>query len=248
MSSSDGSPQNLIEHLKELRTRLVRSMVGVLAGFLLCYNFTTEIFNWIRSPIAPYLPAGGLVFTAPMDKFIAHLKIALFGGVLLACPWWIYQIWKFVAPGLYKKEQRIALGFIFSGTFLFLGGVAFAYLIVFPMAFQFLMTYGGDVDKPMITIQEYMSFFVTTSVMFGLAFELPLILTTLGMLGIVSQEFLRKKRRLAIVGLAAASAIMTPPDLLSMLMMFVPMVGLYEVSVFFVGFFERRAAKAKAAL
>ena len=244
--NADGSPQNLMEHLKELRLRLIRSMLGILAGFILCYNFTTEIFNWIRAPIAPYLPAGGLVFTAPMDKFVAHLKIALFGGVLLACPWWIYQIWKFVAPGLYKKEQKIALGFIFSGSALFLGGVSFAYFIVFPMAFQFLMTYGGDVDKPMITIEKYMSFFVTTSVMFGVAFELPLILTTLGMLGIITQEFLRKKRRLAIVGLAAASAIMTPPDLLSMLMMFVPMVGLYEISVFFVGFFERRAAKAKA--
>ena len=243
MNENDLLPsQSLISHLAELRVRLIQSIYGILAGVALCYSFTNQIFDFMRAPIAPYLPMGGLVFTAPMDKFIAHLKIAFFGGVLLACPWWLYQIWKFIGPGLYKKERKVAVGFISSGTFLFVGGISFAYYIVFPMAFKFLMGYGGDVDKPMITIDQYMSFFLTTSVMFGFAFELPLILVTLGILGIIDQSFLKKKRRYAIVVLAAASAIMTPPDLLSMLMMLGPMILLYEISVFFVGFFERRAA------
>lgn len=247
MSEELTASQTLIGHLTELRFRLIRSLIGIFLGFVLCYNFTTEIFNVIRAPIVPYLPAGGLVFTGIMDKFMAHLKIALFGGILLACPWWLYQVWKFVAPGLYQKEKRVALGFIVSGTVLFVAGVCFAYFIVFPMAFKFLMAYGGDIDKPMITIDQYLSFFLVTGSMFGFSFELPLILVTLGLLGVIDQKFLKTKRRYAMVILSAAAAIMTPPDPMSMIIMLVPMVLLYEVSVFFVGFFERRQARANGA-
>jgi sec-independent protein translocase protein TatC len=171
---------------------------------------------------------------------MAHIKISFLGGFILTCPIWIYQIWKFIAPGLYKKEKRYIAGFIASGTFLFLLGVSFAYFIVFPMAFQFLMTFGGEVDKPMITISEYLSFFLTTTLMFGASFEMPLIISMLGMMGIVSQKFLKEKRRYAIMGLAILSAVITPPDLLSMLMMLIPLVVLFEISVLVVGFFERK--------
>ena len=206
---------------------------------VVCYNFTDKLFDIIRKPIAPYLPSGGLVFTAPADKFIAHLKLALFGGAILSCPFWIYQIWKFVAPGLYSKERKYSLGFIFAGTSLFIIGVCFAYFLVFPAAFHFLMGYGGDVDKPMITIDQYLSFFTMTSLMFGLSFELPLILVILGMLGIVSSRFLRDKRRYAVVVMAIISAIITPPDLLSMMMM-IPMCALYEVGLWTVYFIEKK--------
>ncbi|GIL17143.1 MAG: sec-independent protein translocase protein TatC [Oligoflexia bacterium] len=243
-SEQDQHSQSLIEHLTELRIRLKNALFGALVGMIACYNFTEDIFNIIRSPIQPYLKGGGLVFTAPMDKFIAHLKIAFFGGVILACPWIIYQAWKFVAPGLYQKEKKYALGFIFSGTVLFLLGVAFSYFLVFPMAFEFLMNYGGSIDTPMITIDQYLSFIVTTSIMFGVSFELPLVLTILGMLGVIDQRFLREKRRYAIVGLAGLSAVFTPPDLLSMVLMLVPMVALYEISVIIVGFFEKKKALA----
>ena len=231
--------QAFMEHLIELRQRLIKAAYGVLAGTILAWNFSEKIFNILREPIQPYLPQGGLVFTAPMDKFTAHIKISLLAGVLMSSPFWLWQIWKFIAPGLYNKEKNLAAGFIFSGTALFAIGVSFAYFIVFPMAFKFLMTFGGDIDKPLITIEHYLSFVATTSVAFGVAFEMPLILVILSMMGIIDQDFLKTKRRYAILILAIVSAILTPPDLMSMLMMFVPMLVLYEASVLLVGFFGR---------
>lgn len=234
--------QSLTEHLTELRYRLIRVVWASLIGMVACYNFTDKIFDVIRAPISPYLQGGGLIFTAPMDKFIAHLKLAFFGGIILVFPYVAYQVWKFVAPGLYSKEKKYATGFIFAGTGLFSMGLLFTYFVVLPMAFKFLMTYGGEVDRPMITISEYMSFFVTTALAFGFAFELPLIIVILGLMGIVSQAFLRKNRRYAIMGLAVIAAVITPPDLLSMLMMLVPLWVLFEIAVLLVGFFEKRRA------
>ncbi len=238
--------QTLIDHLSELRIRIVRSGYAIIFGMIVCYNFTEQMFDIIRKPIAQYLPAGGLIFTGPADKFIAHLKLAFFGGLVLSCPLWLYQVWKFVAPGLYSKEKKYSLSFLFFGTILFITGVCFAYFVVFPAAFHFLMGFGGDVDKPMITIDEYLSFFVTTSLMFGASFELPLIITILGMLGLVSSRFLRDKRRYAIVVLSVVAAIVTPPDLLSMIMMLIPLILLYEIGVWLVYFFEKKKAEELA--
>ncbi len=232
--------QSLVEHLADLRLRLINSLYGIILGFGLCYYFSENIFNIIRQPIQPFLPSGGLIFTGPMDKFMAHLKISLMCAVILTCPFWLYQVWLFVAPALFKKEKRYALGFIISGTFLFVMGSVFTYFVVLPMAFKFLMTFGGDVDKPMISIDEYMSFFTHTSLAFGAAFEMPLVISTLGMLGFVSQKFLKEKRRYAVMVLALISAIITPPDLLSMVLMLFPMLALYEISVVIVGIFERK--------
>ncbi len=236
----DESHQTLIEHLGELRTRIIFCAYALFAATAISYGFSETIFNVIRKPIAAYLTNGGLVYTAPMDKFVAHLKISVVCGVIISCPFWLYQIWLFVAPGLYRKERKYGVGFIIVGTLLFLLGVSFSYFVVLPMAFKFLMTYGGDVDKPMITIDHYLGFFTQMCLMFGVSFELPLVLTVLGMLGIVSQKFLKEKRRYAVMALATLSAIITPPDLLSMIMMFVPMLILYEIAVFFVGVFEKK--------
>ena len=235
--------QSLVDHLADLRLRLINSLYGIILGFGLCYYFSEKIFNIIREPIQPFLPMGGLIFTGPMDKFMAHIKISLMSAVILTCPFWLYQIWLFVAPALYKKEKRYAMAFIFSGTILFTLGSVFTYFVVLPMAFKFLMTFGGDIDKPMISIDEYMSFFTHTSMAFGLAFEMPLVISTLGMMGIVSQKFLKEKRRYAVMLLAILSAIITPPDLLSMVLMLFPMLALYEISVFVVGFFERKRSR-----
>lgn len=239
LPEGDSQTLTLIDHLAELRSRLIKAAYGIIAGMILCYNYTEKIFDIIRTPIATYLPAGGLVFTGPADKFIAHLKIAFFGGVLLSCPFWIYQLWKFIAPGLYSREKKYTLSFMGAGSILFATGVLFAYFIVFPAAFHFLMGYGGDVDKPMITIDQYLSFFVTTTLMFGLSFELPLIIVILGLLGVVSSRFLREKRRFAVVFMAVIAAIVTPPDMLSMLMMLIPMILLYELGVWTLVFFKK---------
>lgn len=231
---------NLIAHLTELRKTFLRILLIVFVGFLACWTFSSTIFNIVRAPILPYLPEGGLVFTAPMDKFLAHVKVSLIASVIITCPLWMYQIWLFVAPGLYANEKKMATGFLFSGTFLFLTGVSFVYFIVYPMAFNFLMAFGGETDKPMITISSYLSFFTTTTLVFGLAFEMPLIITILGMMGLVSADFLIAKRRYAIVMLAFLSAVFTPPDVISMFLMMVPMLLLYEISIFMVKIFGQK--------
>jgi len=232
----------LTEHLAELRTRLVHSLLGLVVAMGVCYGHSEYIFNLVRQPITKYLPGGGLVYTAPMDKFVAHIKIAFIAGVIISCPFWLYQVWLFIGPGLYKKERKYAALFIFAGSILFLTGVAFSYFVALPMAFDFLFTFGGDIDKPMITIEQYLDFFAQFCLMFGVSFELPMILAVLGMMGLVSQKFLIEKGRYAVMILAVLAAIITPPDIMSMVMMLVPMIILYYLGVFIVGFFERKRA------
>lgn len=236
----DTKAQSLYEHLSDLRKCLINCVWILVIATCICYGFSEKIFDFVREPIRPFLPGGGLIYTGPMDKFVAHLKLSVVAGVLLSCPFWLYQIWKFIAPGLYAKERRYMLGFIISGTFLFVLGAAFSYWIALPMAFEFLMGFGGDVDKPMISIDQYMGFFTQLCLMFGVAFELPLVIVVLGMFGIVSQSFLRKNRRYAVMIIAIIAAILTPPDILSMTMMLVPMWILFEAAVLIVGVFERK--------
>jgi sec-independent protein translocase protein TatC len=249
-SAEEQQYQTLIEHLTELRKRLVRSFIFILVGFLICWTFSEQIFNLIRAPIVPYLKSvtGGLVFTAPMDKLMAHLKVSALSGVIISCPFWFFELWKFVAPGLYQKEKKWAVGFVSFGSILFVVGVCFAYFLVFPLAFKYLLGFGGDTDVPMITIEDYISFFSTTILVFGLAFEMPLILSFLGMIGIIDAKFLSSKRRFAIVALAAISAIFTPPDVLSMIVMLVPMMGLYEFSIILVRILGKKRQEAQAEL
>jgi sec-independent protein translocase protein TatC len=233
---SDQDNMSLVDHLAELRHRLILALLGVAVGVALGIWQSELLLEIIRKPILPYLGQGGLVFTGVMDKFLAHLKVGALGGVILTCPYWLYHVWCFISPGLYRHEKKFALGFIVSGTFLFLLGVAFVYFLVYPAAFEYLLKIGGDIDKPMITIDEYLGFFVITTLMFGLSFELPLVLVFLALLGIIDAEFLQKKRRLAVPALAVVCAIITPPDAVSMLMMLVPMVLLYEISILVIRF------------
>lgn len=243
MDTHENQPgQTLVDHLTELRTRLIYSAYAILAGFGLCWAFSEKLFDIIRRPIQPYLENshGGLIYTAPMDKFVAHLKVSFLAAVIISSPFWLYQVWKFIAPGLYAKEKKYAAGFIGFGTILFCAGVAFVYFFVFPMAFHFLMTFGGSTDQAMITIEAYLSFFTTTTLVFGLAFEMPLILLILGMMGIINAKFLSDKRRYAIVAMAALSAVITPPDALSMIMMLIPLCLLYELSIWLVRWFAKK--------
>ena len=226
--------QTLIEHLSELRDRLVKAAWAILLGSILCWVFKDHLFEVIRRPIIETHLLDGLVFTHPIDNFMAHVKVAILGGVMLSCPVWLYQAWQFVAPGLYAHERRYSMMFIGAGTLLFVVGVLFAYFLVLPAAFKFLLGFGSGVDKPMITIKEYFSFFTTMMVVFGFAFELPLVIVVLGAIGIVDAKFLREKRRIMIVVLAIVSAIVTPPDAASMMMLFVPLVILYEISILLV--------------
>lgn len=234
---SDGSKLPFTEHLNELRFRLIRVVWILLGGFAACYGFSEKLFTVIRAPIVPYLPTGGLHFTGVFEKFMAHIKVSFMAGVVLTTPLLLYQVWKFIAPALYSKEKKFLFGFMFSGIFLFVGGASFAYFVVFPFAFKFLMGFGGDIDKPIITINEYLDFIVKTFLAFGFAFEMPVVLTFLGMMGIIDREFLAKNRRWAIMIMAVASAIITPPDAISMLSLLFPLAALYEISVVLVRVF-----------
>lgn len=221
----------LTEHLIEFRSRLVKSAYAILVGFIIAWTFSEKIFLLIKQPIQPYLPSGGLVFTGVTDKFMAHLHISFGVAVILACPYWLYHIWKFISPGLYQRERKYAVAFVFSGVFLFITGILFAYLVAFPTAFRFLLTFGDAADKPMITIDQYLSFFVTTTMLFGLCFELPLVLVLLAMLGFIDAAFLSKNRRYAVVVIALISGAVTPPDVLSMVLMMLPLLALYEIAI-----------------
>lgn len=234
MSSEHEPQQSLVDHLTELRNRLIRALLAIAIGAFASWNYSEQIFDFIRQPIMPYLPEGGLVFTGMMDKFMAHLKLSILSGFILTCPIWLYQVWAFVAPGLYKNERGYAVSFLSFGSVLFISGAAFVYFLVYPMAFDYLMNFGGATDKPMITIDSYVSFFFTTTLIFGLAFELPLVLVILAMVGLIDQSFLRKNRRYAIVLLSVICAVITPPDLISMIMLFMPMMLLYEGSIWII--------------
>jgi sec-independent protein translocase protein TatC len=225
--------QTITEHLSELRTRLIAIAWILVAGFTACYGFSEYIFDFLRAPIMPYLPATdrGLHFTSVIEKFMAHVKVAFLAGVILTCPIWLWQVWKFIAPGLYRQEKKYAVGFIGSGLILFTGGAAFAYYVIMPFAFEFLLNFGGQTDKPIITITEYLDFIFKFFLAFGVAFEMPVVITFLGLMGVIDAQFLSKNRRWAIVVMAVVAAVVTPPDALSMLSLLIPLALLYELSI-----------------
>ena len=237
------SPQDdytLVEHLTELRNRLIRSIIAVTALSVLAWNYRDFFFSIVRRPIQPFLPEGGLIYTAVQESFMAHLKVAILSGIIMATPIWVYQLWKFVAQGLYKNERKFGLAFIFFGTGLFLTGICFVYFVVYPLAFEFLLNFGAGTDQAMISVNDYLSFFMTTTLVFGLAFELPLILTILGMMGIVNKPLLISLRRYAVIIICVMSAVITPPDVMSMVLLVLPLCALYEISIVLVGIFGQK--------
>ncbi len=234
--------KNLIDHLKDLRSMVIFSIVYIIIGMMIAWIFKEQLFDIIRTPISPYLKNsdGGLVYTNITENFVAYIKVSLIGGILISCPFWMHQIWRFVSPALYKNEKKYAALFIFLGTVLFFGGVCFAYFIVYPFMFDFLFSFGSGKDQAMITIGEYLGFFVKTTVLFGFAFEMPLIITVLGVFGLVSSTFLKESRRYAALFISVGSAILTPPDPLSMLMMMLPLYLLFELSILSVSYLETK--------
>lgn len=235
--------ESLIDHLRELKKRLLYIVAGVVVTAGICWIFKEDLFDLIRKPIEPFLTTdnNGLVYTGIMENFVAYVKICLLGGLTLSCPYWLYHLWMFIAPALYSKEKKFGLIFIFTGTILFLAGICFVYFFIYPLAFDFLLSFGSGKDKALITVSDYLSFFLKTTFLFGLAFEIPLVLTVLGLMGLVSADFLVKNRRYAFLFLCVASAVLTPPDPISMMMMALPLTFLYESSIWSIRILTRKS-------
>jgi sec-independent protein translocase protein TatC len=233
------------QHLDELKGRVMKCLYVFLAGFLLCYFYTNKVvFAFLQKPLFDALPPDQhkLYFTSLFENFFTHLKIAGYSALFLFSPFYFYQLWSFIAPGLHPRERRLVVPFIAAATFFFIGGAAFAYFVLFPIGFKFFVSYGLPTDMPLLTIDSYYGTCLKLMLLFGSAFELPVLMILLGFLGLLSAETLRAQRKNAFLGITIVSAFIAPPDAVSMLLLMAPLMVMYEGATFVVGIIEKRRA------
>lgn len=230
---TDEKAMPFIEHLTELRSRLIKIVGAALVGFLVCYNMADGIFLFIADPLLEVLPEGKtLVGTGIAEAFMTKIKVSLIAAIFLASPFIFYQIWGFVSPGLYPAERNLAIPFVFFGTALFLAGIAFAYKVVFPLGLKFLIgQFAVMYVDPMLKIDQYLSSAGKFLLVFGIVFQMPLIAFFLGRIGILSHKFLMKNAAYALVIIVISAAVLTPPDVISQILLALPMVVLYAASI-----------------
>jgi sec-independent protein translocase protein TatC len=245
---SDAGKMPIFEHLNELRRRLLICIISVGLCFIVCYIFSAKLFELLMRPWIDAVPEGQavkLIYTAPHEAFFTYMKVSFIGGILLSAPVILWHVWKFIAPGLYANEKRYMIPVIFFSAFCFMGGALFGYFVVFPAGFKFFASFASDYITPMMKTSEYLAFANKVLLVFGLAFELPVFAFFLAKLGLLSADFLRRKRKVAIVLIFIGAAALTPsPDVLSQLLMAGPMLVLYEISVWVVHFFGAKPFKA----
>jgi sec-independent protein translocase protein TatC len=248
-AAGDMKEAPLLEHLVELRTRLVRCLIAVGVGFAACYAFAERLLGILLKPLMDVMPGGSkLIATSLPETFFTVMKLALVAGAFVASPYIFYQLWKFVAPGLYKEERKIIVPVAVATAVCFVGGALFGYFIVFPFGFKFFVDYASDYITVMPTISAYFSLAVTLLFAFGLIFELPVFIFFLTSLGLVTTKTLRKFRRWAILLSFVVAAILTPtPDAVNQLLMAGPMVVLYELGIWVSWFVDKSRKEEKAA-
>ena len=254
--SVDETKAPLLDHLIELRRRLVYSFVSIIVLFFFCFYFAADIYAFLVSPLADVLAQEGgnrrLIFTALHEAFFTYIKVAFFAAVFLAFPFIAVQMWMFIAPGLYKNEKRAFLPFLVATPVLFFLGGALVYYMIFPLAWKFFIGFesiGGAGTLPIqleAKVDQYLSLVMRLIFAFGLCFELPVVMTLLGRVGMVTSEGMKSKRKYAIVFAFVAAAILTPPDVISQIALALPTIALYEVSIYCVRFVERGRAAADA--
>ena len=220
------------EHLEELRKRLIVCFIAVGVGFVLSYGFKEKLFQILTRPLIRIMQTGDkLIFTGLPEAFFTYLKVAFLSGIILAAPVIFYEFWMFVAPGLYDKEKRLMVPVVVLSTVFFVGGAFFGYFIVFPYGFKFFLGFASEIIRPLPSMREYLGFASKLLLAFGLVFELPLIITFLARLGLVSVSFLKKNRKYALLLFFMGAAILTPPDVVTQIMMALPLILLYEISI-----------------
>jgi sec-independent protein translocase protein TatC len=223
-----------ISHLVELRDRLLRAILAVLIVFLCLFPWAKDLYTLLAQPLLAVLPQGGqMIATDVVGVFLVPMKVALLVAFVIALPYVLFQIWAFVAPGLYTHEKRLVLPLIITSTFLFVAGMAFAYFLVFPVVFKFMASIAPEGVAWMTDIEKYLSFALTTFIAFGVTFEVPVAVVLLVRMNIVGVDKLREIRPYVIVGAFVVGAIFTPPDVISQLMLAVPLWVLYELGIVF---------------
>ena len=249
----DDSSAPLIEHLTELRSRLIHSVAAFLVGMVICFTVATPLFNFLTAPLCQVLAERGqdcdLIFISPQEGFFVAIKVSLLGGLILSFPYIALQMWRFVAPGLYRSEKGAFLPFLVASPFMFLLGAAFAFYVVTPLAYDFFLgfqQFGAEGEAleagqaaPLSVVfqgsaQEYLNLTIKFIVAFGLCFQLPVLLTLMGKAGLVSAAGLGSVRKYAVVAILVLAALVTPPDVITQVILFVVVYGLYEISIFLV--------------
>ena len=234
MSEEDlDQPQTLITHLTELRDRIIRCLIAVFIIFLFLFPFANEIYEFISLPLRDLLPEGAsMIATEVASPFLTPFKLSMLLSLYLAMPYVLFQIWRFIAPGMYLSEQRIAIPILSSSIILFYAGTAFAYFVVFPLVFTFFTSVAPDGIEIMTDINRYLDFVLKLFFAFGIAFEIPIIAIILIVTGVTTAEKLASKRPFILVGCFVIGMLLTPPDVISQSLLAVPMWILFEIGIF----------------
>ncbi len=248
-TEDSGLQETFLSHLFELRDRVIKSVLAIIVVFVSLVYWAPDIFHLFAQPLLDSLPAGGkMIVTDVTGSFFVPMKVTMLVAFVIALPVVIYQLWAFIAPGLYQHERKLVVPLVVSSYSLFIFGMAFAYFLVFPTVFNFMASYNAPLGAEMSTdIDKYLGFAMNTFLAFGLTFEVPVVVVVLVSMGIVSLEKLREIRPYVIVGAFVISAIVTPPDVLSQLLLAVPMTLLYELGLLIARFYVRKPTEDESA-